>query len=219
MPGSRKKKGRSSAAKRVQPDEGENQNDGHAAIIATLRLLTPCADDATALQQELAAEYVLEALDGGGLVIGPSSCEALAGRKLSELDVECVELEELLADALASVGLEGASKPQRAAAVAALLDKSVLRIPARGQAGEQARLRLEAVVHAEEAAAAAELFSLREGLDGLARLPFDESWHPCAITAVLGGDADHRRLCVGACICILHSVQTDGICHRMTCAS
>lgn len=139
----------------LQAKHTAKAEDGEEALSSILRLLLPRVDDKTEMQRDLAAEYILEALRGKGMLISSASCEVFAqGGRLCEL-------EELLAEALETVEVEF-SAPQRAEAAQVLLDSGCLRVPL-----EQQRLRWEAEVAEEEAAEAAALLTLRVGTSGM----------------------------------------------------
>jgi hypothetical protein len=134
------------------------------ALRSVMLQLVPGCDDKAEMQRQLAAEFLLDALRGEGVAVSPGSCDAVSAGSVEQLP----ELEELLAEALETVEV-GSTAPQRAEASQTLLQSGVLRAPTTGQqrlptAG--LRLRLEAEVAEEEAAAAAELFALRAGTLG-----------------------------------------------------
>ena len=149
-----------------------------ALLQNALRQLAPSE---TELKLQIAAEFACEAL-GEGIAVDTAS---FAGRAPGNAEgIDCVELEELLAEALASVDLSGGTKALRAAAAEALLESGVLRFPQEGQG----RLRLEASAAADDAAAMAALFSLRVGVIGRAHLALDDDWHDVVINQVLDND-------------------------------
>ena len=141
--------------RQAQAKDGEAAA-GEQALHSVMQQLLPGPDDKTEMQRQLAAEVVFDALRGEGIEVAPGACDALSAGSLDQLP----ELEELLAEALETVEV-GSTALQRADASQILLQSGWLRVPTTGQ-----RLRLEAEVAEEEAAAAAELFALRAGTSG-----------------------------------------------------
>ena len=163
MPRAARRKGRRGDAAGEQPQADATQAECavHAALRAALR---GAGADAGDMRLGLATEFVLEALSGPGL-------------QTEGEDVR--SLEELLGSAMESVEV-CAGADERAAAAQSLLDSGALR-------SELRRLRLEAEAAAEDERAAAELFSVRAGVTGLARLSLDDCWHDVCVADVLDG--------------------------------
>jgi hypothetical protein len=185
MPKQRPKSGKERKQKGIP--RAESSPSPEAAVCIALRLAVPGPhDDAIHVRLQLAAEYVVEAFRGSGVEVSTR----FEGFSLHDMaGVNCLPLEELLAESLESVEL-GTSKEQRVRASEALLESGALRLPQcqHTLSGDLTRLRLEVDVLAEEESEANALFAIRVGLAGMALLTLDDDWHHVTVADIFDGD-------------------------------